>query len=1075
MRSMTNDYQSGATNGLPVSLAQERLWVLEQFTPGYPVYNLSAAWRLTGALNESALHQSLTEILRRHESLRTTFSEDGGQPKASVSAALPFDLPLIDLHDLPAEWREKEIGRLAGEQAGQPFDLAKDRLIRATLVRLDRSEHVLLLTVHQIVADSRSMALLKQELSFLYESFSAGKPSSLPMPEPYTDFSVRQRAWLKSNAARTQLEYWKQRLKGAASLFELPISRPRPAVSSCRAARHKMSFDQATTEALTELARQENCSVSTILLATFEALASRYAGSKDIVIGLPTAYSAPAESRTIGNLSNLLVLRMDLSGEPNFRELLRRVEAAVKEARANAEFPFERLIEELNPPRDQSYHPVVQVTFDFAEEEAPNRPPDTLAISPFQVDCHTTPYDLGISLTQNTQGLEGWIEYATDIFDASTIARLAGHFETMLAGALENPAQRLSHLPLLTDPEQQQVLVQWNDTRIDYPRGECLHQLFEAKVGESPEKVALVFEREELTYDELNRRANRLAHRLKDLGVGPDVLVGIYATRSMEMVVGMLAVLKAGGAYVPLDPAYPADRLAFILQDAQAPVLLTQKALNERLPDHGAKVLFLDQAPDAGSDSSEGNPSSYVKPDNLAYVIYTSGSTGQPKGVAIEHHSPVNFVHWAQQVFTTEELAGVLASTSICFDLSVFELFVPLSAGGKIILAENALQLPNLPAVNQVVLVNTVPSAINQLVRGGTLPPSVRTVNLAGEPLETVLVQQIYQQETVAKVYDLYGPSETTVYSTFALRSKDGPATIGRPISNTQIYLLDEHLQPVAVGVPGELHIGGDGLARGYLNRLELTAQKFIPNPFDKKPGARLYKTGDLARYREDGNIEFLGRKDNQVKIRGFRIELGEVETVLRQHPSLQGAAVVAREDHPGDKRLVAYVVAEGSKNGDEQAEQNLISELRTWLKSKLPDYMVPALFVRLGALPLTPNGKVDRKALPPPEPVRPTLKGSFVGPRNSTEEMLAQIWSEVLRLDKVGIHDNFFELGGHSLMVIQVLSRLRETVQVELSMSDFFERPTIVTMAELVEATLVEEIGELSEEEAESLASSAG
>jgi len=562
----------------------------------------------------------------------------------------------------------------------------------------------------------------------------------------------------------------------------------------------------------------------------------------------------------------------------------------------------------------------------------------------------------------------------------------------------------------------------------------------------TPGAVAVVFEGERLTYAELNRRANQLAHCLQKLGVGPEVLVGICVERSLETVVGLLGILKAGGAYVPLDPVYPEERLAFMLEDAQVPVLLTQQRLVEGLPEHEASVVCLDMDCEAIAGESEDNLASGVIADNLAYVIYTSGSTGRPKGVAIAHRSTVALLHWAEEVFRAEDLAAVLASTSICFDLSVFELFVPLSRGGKVILTENALQLPNLPAAEEVTLINTVPSAITELLRaGGDLPASVRTVNLAGEVLRTQLVQRIYQQDTIQRVFDLYGPSEDTTYSTFALRSASGPYTIGRPIANTQVYLLDANLRPVPVGVPGELHIGGAGLARGYLNRPELTAESFIPNPFSYGSGARLCKTGDLARYLPDGNIEFLGRIDHQVKIRGFRIELGEIEAVLGQHPDVRETAVLAREDKPGDKRLVAYVVPR-------DVQVPAIIELRRFLKEKLPDYMVPSAFVPLDALPLTPNGKVDRRALPVPDMARPEQEEAYVAPRTPAQEVLAGIWAEVLKLEQVGIHDDFFDLGGHSLLATQVISRVRDTFQLRLSLRNFFDGPTVADLAEIIE-----------------------
>ncbi len=1064
---------------LPISSAQERLWFLNQFSPGNPAYHLSAAFRLSGHLQESALRESLSEILRRHEILRTNYLAGSGQPVSMVSPFRGLNLPTFDLGELPLAEREAEVHRLALEQSRRPFDLERDLMLRASLVRLAASERVLLVTTHQMAADADSIEIFSRELASLYESFVTGKPSTVPkLPMQYASFASRQRHWLESEGAGKQLAFWKRGLDGIPSLLEFPMGRARPALPTHRGARHRLAFDKPIIDALSSLSQQKQCSLFAILLAAFQTLVSRYTGCTDIAIGSTASVrTQPGSEGMIGNFSNLLVLRTDLAGDPSFLESVKRVEAVLTEARIHGEFPFERLLEELRPPRDPSYPPLVQVTFDLKERPSPSHASANLIISPFEVDCEVTGSDLALRLEQTSHGLEGWIQYATDLFDAASIARMAGHLEKVLEEVSQLPNQRLSGFTLLTTAEREQLVVEWNQTRTDFPANECLHHLFETQATQAPESIALISEREQLTYRELNERADELANHLRQLGVGPEVLVAVCAERSVEMIIGMLAILKAGGAYVPLDPAYPPERLGFILQDAKTPVLLTQQRLRPRLPHHNATLVLLDE-PTLWAEmcrNSQKHSPHEVTSKNLAYVIYTSGSTGQPKGVAIEHHSPVAFVHWAKGVFSAEELAGVLASTSICFDLSIFEIFVPLSSGGKVILAKNALHLPTLPAANQVTLINTVPSAITELARTRSIPPSVRTVNLAGEPLEPGLVREIYKQSSVTKVYDLYGPSETTTYSTFALRSPNGPATIGRPISNTQIYLLDELRQLVPQGVPGELYLGGAGLARGYLNQPALTAEKFIPNPFDHETNSRLYKTGDLARYMADGNIEFLGRRDNQVKLRGFRVELGEIEAVLRQHPSVGAAAVIAREDVPGDKRLVAYVVA--ARAGSEKAanlEEAFVPELRAWLKNKVPDYMVPASFVSLSSLPLTPNGKLDRKALPPPDQIRPVLKETFVAPRTATEEMLAEIWGEVLNLKQVGVHDHFFELGGHSLMIIQVISRLRETVQVELSMQEFFANPTIAGLAQLVEATLVREISQLTEDEAQSLAEGA-
>ncbi|TAE52311.1 MAG: amino acid adenylation domain-containing protein, partial [Nostocales cyanobacterium] len=635
------------------------------------------------------------------------------------------------------------------------------------------------------------------------------------------------------------------------------------------------------------------------------------------------------------------------------------------------------------------------------------------------------------------------VVYDNSRFDAETINRMLGHLITLLEATLEHPQGKIQKLPILTEVEKQTLLIKWNNTLQHYPQDKCIHQLFEEQVAKKPDAIAVVFEEQKLTYLELNQKANQLANYLISLGVKPDTLVGICVERSLEMMVGILGILKAGGAYVPFDPEYPQERISYMLEDSGIKVLLTQHSLIDKLPKNQAQFVYLDDEI-AGLSQTEIPFISDVKSSNLAYVLYTSGSTGKPKAVAIEHHSPVALVTWAQQVFTLEQLAGVLASTSVCFDLSVFEFFVPLSVGGKVIIAENALHLSTMKAANEVTLINTVPSVMSQLVREKHIPPQVKTVNLAGEALQNQLVQQIYQHSQTESVFNLYGPSEDTTYSTYSLVEKGSNSSpnIGRPIANTQVYILDKNVQPVPVEVPGELYIGGAGLARCYLNRPELTAEKFIPNPFDKGL-TKLYKTGDLVRYLHDGNIEYIGRIDNQVKIRGFRIELGEIETAL-QHADIQASCVIVREDNPGDKRLVAYIVSEKTLE---------ISELRQHLKNKLPEYMIPNAFVYLESLPLTPNGKIDRRALPAPS-INTELIDKYIAPGTPTEEILTAIWAQILGIEQIGIKDNFFELGGHSLLATQLLSQIRVNFQVEIPLRNIFSTPILEEQAQLIEQT---------------------
>jgi len=932
---------------LPLSFAQQRLWFLNQLEPNSSAYNIPAAYRLTGHLNLNALEQSLNEIIRRHEILRTTFASTEVELKQVISSNIALTLPIIDLQELPPDEKESKAQQIATEAAQQPFDLTTSSLFsslfRAQLLCLSDQEHILLLNFHHIIFDGWSFNIFFQELTTLYQAFSTDQPSPLPkLPVQYADFAHWQREWLQGEVLESQLNYWKQQLSGSLPVLQLPTDYPRPPVQTYPGAYQTLELSPDLTQALQTLSQQEGVTLYMTLLAAFETLLSRYSGQKDIIVGTPIAGRNQVETENlIGFFVNSLAIRTHLSGNPSFRQLLSQVREVTLGAYDHQDLPLEKLIEELNPERDLSRSPLFQVMFAFQNTLSQPWELPGLTITPLEVHSGTSKFDLTLALQETSEGIKGGIEYNTDLFKAETITRMLGHFQVLLEGIVANPEQCLSDLPLLTPDEQHQLLVEWNNTQTDYPNNTCIHQLFESQVERTPDAVAIVFENQQLTYRELNRRANQLAHHLQKLGVKPEVLVGICLERSLEMLVALLAILKAGGAYVPLDPTYPQERRAFMLQDSQVSLLLTtEKIVQNSLSPYGKAspntidnkeqfpinpeqltVICLDKNWETINQENTDNPKSHFNPTNLAYILYTSGSTGFPKGVAIEHRSTVNFINWAQTVFNPEQLAGVLASTSICFDLSVFELFVPLSCGGKVILAENALHLPTLKAAKDVTLINTVPSAIAELLRINGIPDGVKTVNLAGEPLSHQAVQQLYQQTTIEQVFNLYGPTEATTYSTFTLCVAEQGETqkvsqlpaIGRPIANTEIYVLDSHQKPVPIGVPGQLHIGGVGLARCYLNRTELTQEKFIPNPFDKSKvksqKSKLYKTGDLARYLPDGNIEFLGRIDNQVKIRGFRIELGEIEAVLSQHPSVAQTVVIDREDTPGDKRLVAYLV----------------------------------------------------------------------------------------------------------------------------------------------------------------------
>jgi len=1039
---------------LALSFAQQRLWFLDQLEPGSVMYNLPTAIRLKGALDLAALQRALTEIIRRHEALRTTFAAAGGRPVQVIAPPRPMPLPLVDLERLPEAGREAEARRLAQEDARQPFDLARGPLARATLLRLRDGEHVLLLTTHHIVSDGWSMGVIVRELSALYEAYSMDEPSPLPeLPAQYADFAAWHRRLLSGDYLRDQLQYWKERLAGAPAALELPADRARPAVPTFRGATRTLTLPRPVYAGLKALGQAERGSLFMTLLAAFDVLLYRLTGQEDLVVGVPIANrNHSGLLGMIGFFVNTLAVRTDMSGDPTFRDVLRRVREAASGAFDHQDLPFERLVEEMRPARDPSRMPLVQVTFSL--QDAPMRRVEIHGLDAHLTEIHTgtSKFDLSVFMSEEADMLHAKWEYSTDLFDDETMARMLGQYQTLLSAIVADPDRRISSLPLLTADERRQVLFDFNGTRRDYPRGTCIHQLFAAQAARTPDAVAIAFAGGELTYRELNRRANQVAHHLRRLGIGPEALVGICVERSPAMVVGLLGILKAGGAYVALDPAYPRERLQFMLEDAAAPVLLTEEHLAPALPVTDARVVRLDADWPAIAAERDDDPPALARPGNLAYLIYTSGSTGRPKGVAIEHRSAVTLLHWARETFTDADIAGVLAATSTCFDLSVFELFAPLCWGGTVILAANALDLPKLPARDQVTLINTVPTAMAELLRGGGVPPSARVVNLAGEPLPAALAKKIHELGTVERLFNLYGPSEDTTYSTFAAieRGDARSPAIGRPIADTQAYILDRHLEPVPVGVPGELYLAGAGLARGYLARPDLTARGFIPNPFSATPGARMYRTGDLARRRPDGAMEFLGRIDGQVKVRGFRIELGEVEAALIKHPAVRESAVAAREDAPGDRRLVAYVVPAAD------VPPAVVRELREFLTGKLPDYMVPAAFVLLPELPLTPSGKVDRRALPAPDRDRPEITG-FVAPGTPAEETLAAIWAEVLGVARVGVHDNFFELGGDSILSIQIIGRAGQ-MGLSIAPRDLFQRQTIAELAAVVGRSAAEQ-----------------
>ena len=1040
-----------STDGdLPLSHGQQALWLTHQLAPKSTAYHIMFAARLLGGVDAAAMASAVHLLVDRHDSLRTTYlTGRDGRPIQRVQTQIAACFEVVEA----GGWSDQGLHARLGTDADRPFNLEHGPLFRVTLFRRSDAEHVLLLTVHHLAVDFWSLEVLVEELRALYDAARTGQTANLPVTRQYVDFVRWQADMLAGPAGDRLWSYWQTKLAGDLPLLAFPTDRPRPRVQTYRGALCDFTLDEQLTARLKDLARSEGATPYATLLAAFAALLARYTSQDDLLIGTPMAGRGRADfEHTVGYLVNVLPLRADLSGEPTFRELLRRMRDTVLEALDHQDFPFSRLVERLQTTRDPGRSPLVEMLFIWYRSALLEASTESGAeTSVLAWEQRGAPYDVMLLMTEARATFLGRFQYNADLFEAETMARLAEHFRRLLESVVADPDRPVSRARMLTAAERVQQLVSWNDTTAAFPADACLHDLFEAQMARTPDATALIWDAERISYRELNRRANRLARELRTRGVGPEMLVGLCTDRTPAMVVGLLAVLKSGGAYVPLDPAYPEARLAFMLRDSRAAVLLTERKLVSSFADYGADVVCLDDpmflTPTVADDDEQ--PATGVTPRNLAYVIYTSGSTGQPKGVAIEHRGPVALAAWARDQFDPASLRGVLASTSICFDLSVFELFAPLTTGGTVILAENVLELPRLPAAEEVTLVNTVPSGMAELLRAGPLSSSVRVVNLAGEVLPNALAQELYRQEGVQQVYNLYGPTEDTTYSTWALveRGASEPSPIGRPIANKRVYLLDGHLQPVPVGVPGEVYTAGVGVARGYLHRPDLTAERFVASPFGDEPDERLYRVGDLARYRPDGSIELLGRVDHQVKVRGFRIELGEIEAVLGRHPAVRESVVVARDDQHGQKHLVAYLV--GNEQPADGQPVPTVSELRRFLQHTLPDYMVPASIVWLDALPRTPNGKLDRQALPDPGSERPDLDVAYVAPRTPTEALLAEIWADVLQVDRVGIYDSFFDLGGASFASVAIAARASDA-GLPLTADLLFAYPTIADLSDL-------------------------
>jgi myxalamid-type nonribosomal peptide synthetase MxaA len=1046
--------QQGARDGSSnLSIQQQRSWLLYQLET-IPTH-VFAAFDLRGPLDLPAFQRSVRAIVERHDILRTTFVELEGRPLATVAQSAQVNVPLVNISDFPPADRETEVYRLALRDAQQPFNLNSAPLMRVTLVRLEAEAHVLLVTLHQIIGDDWSVDLLVREIARLYEEFAAQEPHPENVQLPalslhYTDFAKWQAQWLQSDEQSRQLAYWREQL-AYLPVLELPTDRPRPALRTQRGTTRAFDLPADLVRRLQALSERENVPLATTLLAAFKVLLARYSRQQDLAVGVPTPNRLHSEwEGVLGPFSNTLVLRSDLSADPLFTELLQRVEQSIRAAHAHQDLPFERLVDELQPQRDLSHTPLFQVMFTMRDPEQSLRA-GPLTITGREVDAGTTLYDLTLIATPKQDGLRMQIQFNVDLFDIATIERLGGHFRVLLAGIADDPARRLSQLPLLPEAELHLMLTEWNQNRRPYRRDLCMHQIVEEQVERAPDSIAVVFNDRQMTYRELNTRANQLAHYLRAQGVGPETLVGVAAEFSPETIVELLAVLKAGGAYVPMDPAYPPERLRFIIEDSQVAFLLTQKHLLRRLPVEGVNVISLDAEWTLVADQPTTNPQNITTSDHLAYVIYTSGSTGKPKGTLVPHRQ---IVHSTSARFVLDQSAvfTYLLLPSFSFDASAIIYWSFIQAGRLVLPTSEQMQDPRL--LRQLIKkewithMACVPSHYTLLLEADAhLMRSLRYVIVGGEVCSPHLVAQHHRLLSGTRLINDYGPTEATIWSSafecFEEHSRNTSIPIGKPIANAQLYLLDEYLNPVPIGVAGELHIGGHGVTRGYLNRPALTAERFIPDPFGPEEGGRLYKTGDLARFLPDGNIDFLGRIDNQVKVRGFRIELGEIETALLHHPDVDEAFVMAREDQPGNKRLVGYVVPREGVDLNHEI-------LSSFLVETLPHYMVPQAFVFLEALPLTPNRKVDQKALPAPE--EQSSDANFVAPRTMLEAEIAQAFVSVIGIDRISIHDNFFEIGGNSLMIARLAARLSSTYAIDLPVHQIFKVPTVAGVARVID-----------------------
>lgn len=1091
--------QGRETNRFPLSFGQQRLWFLDQMEPGSPLYNNPASVLLTGPLNIDALEKSLNEIIQRHEVLRTIFKTQKDEPVQEIQPEMPLRMEIRDISHLSEEARTVEAQRITLEDAQKPFNLTEGPLWRTTLVKLAAERHLVVLTMHHAVSDAWSLGILVQEIAALYAAFTEGKPGPLkPLTIQYADYAVWQRQRLQGKILQDQIDYWRQQLEGCPPALNLPTDFTRPAYQTFNGKTEYFTLAPEIAEGLQRLSKQEDVTLFMILMAALQTLLARYAHQDDICVGTPIAGRNRAETeQLLGFFVNTLVMRAELSDNPAFRELLQRVKEVALGAYAHQEVPFETLVEKLQPERDMSRSPLFQVM--FVHQNAPIQelklPNVTFEFKP--VDSGTAKFDLTFVIEEGEK-LTGSVVYNTDLFLPETIQRIIQHFQILLNAIIQDPSQRIFEISLLEESEAQLLRKQWNHVSpfVAEFQENLLIRKFEAQVAETPEAIAVVLDDKTLTYNELNRQANQIAHLLKSRNVGPEVLVGICLERSIEMVTAILGILKAGGAFLPLDPEYPRERLEFMISDSDVALVLTQTDLVSVLPEADLEKIDLKTSQELLSAHSEENLPDEPNADNLAYIIYTSGSTGRPKGVQVSIGAISNHCANMQQYFKLSPVDRVLEFASINFDAALEQLFPPLLAGARLVLRGpevwTATEFQAQISKHQLTVINPPTAYWQQMTEEWAKEiekseiASLRLVIAGGDlmrPASVDLWQQIFGCQV--QLMNAYGPTETTITTTicdiFTHLTENGGINsripIGGPLAHRDVYILDDSQNLVPIGAPGELCIGGICVARGYLNRPELTAERFIPDPFSQDPGARVYRTGDLARFRADGQIEFLGRVDDQVKIRGFRIELGEIESILKNIATIKDVVVTVREDNPGEKRLVAYWEP---NHGVETVPDS--QELRQVLREKLPEYMVPSAIVKLDTLPRTPIGKINKRSLPVPETDNLIAAERYTAPRTPVEELIANLWAETLSVERVGIHDNFFDLGGHSLMATQIVSRIREQFQVDLPLRRLFETPTVASLAVAIAenqaeqqddaelATMLDELDGLSEAEVQQL-----